>query len=307
MQQLPPLEEPFPVSVLICTRNRFAATIKCVRTLVAQTRLPDELVVVDSSDAVGLEEELAAVVAAANLPMRYHRSAPGLALQRNVGIGLTRGAVIVFLDDDTVLEKEYIEKIAEAYQADKDGTVAGVQGSFVHEKTMGWLGTRFRRFFMLPGFTGRGRMQASGFPSYIDLPEKIVEVDMICGGNTAYRREVLDQFQWNEAFRGYAYMEDDDYSYRVSREFRLVQTPKARMVHEHVASARDNMEDSLRMEVRNHALFFRLNMPKTPWNRMAFVWSEIGCSLLSLRKFGFRGLLLRCKAYVTPCRERNKG
>lgn len=297
-QQLQPLGDNFAVSVLICTRNRFEATTKCVRTLVWQTRLPDELVIVDSSDALGLEAQLRDVVAGVNLPLRYERSAPGLALQRNVGVSLVRGPVVIFLDDDTVLEKEYIEKIVDVYATDKEGTVAGVQGAFILEKQMGRLGRCFRRFFMLPGFTGLGRMQASGFPSYIDIPNNITDVDMICGGNTAYRREVLNKFKWNEAFRGYSYMEDDDYSYRVSREFRLVQTPNAKMVHEHVPNARDNIEKSLRMEVRNHTLFFRLNMRKTPWNLLAFVWSEIGCSLLSFRAYGFRGLVLRLKAYM---------
>jgi glycosyltransferase involved in cell wall biosynthesis len=299
MKRLQPLGKDFEVSVLICTRNRFEAMLKCVASLVTQTRLPDELVVVDSSDAMGLEAQLRTLLIGVNVPFHYEHSAPGLTLQRNIGAALTHGSVIIFLDDDTVLEEEYVEKIAEVYAEDTEGTVGGAQGSFVLGKTSYWFGIVLRRIFMLPGITGLGRMQASGFPSYFGIPDRVTDVDMICGGNTSYRREVLDQFKWNEAFRGYSYMEDDDYSYRVSREFRLVHTPNARMVHEQSKIARDNVERALRMEVRNHALFFRLNMPKTLWNQMAFVWSEIGCCLLSFRSYGFRGLMLRIKAYVT--------
>ena len=151
---------------------------------------------------------------------------------------------------------------------------------------------------MLPGATGLGRMQPSGFPSYVDLPAEEIDVEVICGGNTAYRREVLGEFRWDERFKGYSYMEDDDFSYRVGKVYRLVQTPKALLIHEHVASGRDDAIKRVRMEVRNHALFFSLNMAKSLLTIFSFVWSEIGCSILTLRTHGLKALACRGVEYL---------
>jgi GT2 family glycosyltransferase len=298
MKTLPSLGEEFSITALICTRNRLDVVVKCVRTLVAQTRLPDELVVIDSSDEIGLETRLREVIAGVDIAFIYRHTDPGLTLQRNIGVSMAHGSIVLLPDDDTVLEPDYVENIAKVYAEDREGAIGGVQGSFLGEKGLSRWGIAFRRVFQLPGATGLGRIQASGFPSYINLPDKLTDVDMLSGANASYRREVLEQFKWNEAFRGYSYMEDDDYSYRISREYCLKQTPKAKLVHEHSPSARDNMERAVRMEVRNHGLFFKFNMPKSLGNRLAFAWAEIGCCLLTLRAYGFRGLVMRFKAYL---------
>lgn len=296
-QRLRPLNASSTISVVICTRNRYGCVLKCMDTVLIQTRLPNEVVVVDSSDNPALEQPLQERNKTAPLPIRYLRSRPGLTLQRNVGVECTGGDIVVFLDDDVALEPEYIAGMVEPFCADEDGRVGGVQGSFLGVSAPRLAKRLYDRAFMLPGFTGLGKMQASGFPSYIPLPSRVVEVDMICGGNTAYRREVFQEFRFNEELTGYAYMEDDDFSYQVSRKYRLVQTPKAQLTHYESPASRDSVERRQRMDVLHHGHFVRRHIGRSFGATLAFAWSEMGLSLLILRNFGFPVLRHRLLAY----------
>ena len=43
----------------------------------------------------------------------------------------------------------------------------------------------------------------------------------------AFRRNVLDEFRFDEQFKGYSFMEDCDISYGVSRKYKVMFTPFA--------------------------------------------------------------------------------
>ncbi|MCB0100694.1 MAG: glycosyltransferase, partial [Anaerolineales bacterium] len=62
------------ISVIICTRNRFDDFTKTLPSIAAQTRLPEELILVDSSD----EKVLEAYLTSAKLPfpVRYFHTQP---------------------------------------------------------------------------------------------------------------------------------------------------------------------------------------------------------------------------------------
>ena len=67
------------ISVIICTRNRLDDVKKTLPSILAQTRLPNELIIVDSSD----EKKLKVYLDALELPfsVRYFHTQPGLTLQ----------------------------------------------------------------------------------------------------------------------------------------------------------------------------------------------------------------------------------
>ena len=103
-------------SVIVCTRNRPDDLAACLASLAAQTRPPDELVVVDASDDERNARCIETWAAARALPAaRVVRTAPGLTRQRNIGVAHARGDVLTFLDDDVVLEPGYLAAIAAVY------------------------------------------------------------------------------------------------------------------------------------------------------------------------------------------------
>lgn len=286
---LGPIAKPILASVIICTLNRDEETLTCVKSILRQNTVPYEIIIVDATIDNLLYESLSKEVDKCNLI--YLKSKKGLTIQRNVGINAASGNVYIFLDDDVVLEDDYISSILEIYEKDLRGEIAGVQGSFIGVKPYKWYANLYRRFFLLPGFTGLGIMQASGFPSLIALPKKITEVEMFCGGNASYRKEIFSEFKFNEEFKGYAYMEDDDFSYPVAKKYKLVQSPAAKLTHHHSSSARDSIIVRQRMDFINHFNFFyRRIYIDSKISILPFIWSEIGLSLMAFYFYGYDAL-----------------
>ena len=114
-------------SVIVATRNRLSALEMSLPLLLRQTRLPQEIVVVDSSDD---HAAVAALVERLNgtapVAIRLIQSAHGLTLQRNIGLGAISGDVVFFPDDDSLLFPETIAEVMRIYELDPDEVVAGV-------------------------------------------------------------------------------------------------------------------------------------------------------------------------------------
>ena len=97
------------VSVIICTKNRIQDFKNTVISLTHQNRMPDELIVVDSSDDTAIQEYMALE----NFPFERHyfHAGPGLTYARNIGIQKSSGDILFFFDDDVKLEPNYISYV----------------------------------------------------------------------------------------------------------------------------------------------------------------------------------------------------
>lgn len=97
------------ISAVIPTRNRPANLKVALRSLADQTRRPDEILVVDSSDdkqsILKLKEEFA------DAPVLWMDSKASVCLQRNAGIRSASGDWIFLCDDDIQLPPDYLEKL----------------------------------------------------------------------------------------------------------------------------------------------------------------------------------------------------
>ncbi|GAB6841082.1 succinoglycan biosynthesis protein ExoM [Methylorubrum rhodinum] len=92
------------VSVVICTFNRPTLLARAVRTAREQRLPPDvaaEIVVVDNAPDGNAGPVVAALSGEAGLPLRYlAHPVPNISHARNRGVAGTKGALVVFLDDD---------------------------------------------------------------------------------------------------------------------------------------------------------------------------------------------------------------
>ena len=164
------------ISVIICTRNRFDDFKKTVASLMQQNRLPDELIVVDSSDLMQIEEYLNTLESPINI--RYFHTNPGLTLQRNYGIRKSRGDLLFFFDDDVDLDPDYITMIEKTFESDIQCEIGAVGGRIINllndqsltfrswfEKTI----FRFIRIFFGLEDLGSGSYRLSGMPTFPHL------------------------------------------------------------------------------------------------------------------------------------------
>jgi GT2 family glycosyltransferase len=252
--------------------------VKLVESLRVQSRIPDELIVVDASDNDYTKELIEQGRNQLSFDCTYTHTDSGLTRQRNIGIGLSRGNYLFFFDDDVVLEKEFIDIVYSSFKKFESYNVAGIMGRIVNipnlTRSWEWL---FKKIFLLSDF-GKGRVKLSGLPS-IRINGELSFVESLSGGCTAYKREVFEHFRFDENLKGYAYLEDVDFSFRVGRKYRLIYQPKARLMHFPSTYLMVDSRKLRKMFIQNQLYLFHKNMPKDFPHYLGYWISVIGALL----------------------------
>ncbi|MBX3011958.1 MAG: glycosyltransferase family 2 protein [Caldilineaceae bacterium] len=285
------------LSIIICTKDREAVLRDTLATLFDQTRLPEELLLIDDGNLP--VDELVSLVEAKGIPCHYYKKeTPGLVASRNLGVEQAKGDIILFLDDDVLLEPDYLAALMAVYEADPNGAIGGVEGALSQEYAPGVL--PFLRFFGLdskkPGEvlpSGSGVLTRQGD---FDQP---ISVEWLSGCDMSYRRAVFADMRFDGRLSevGYAWADDLDFSYRVSKRWQLIATPAARLVHRKEPSGRINTYKMGFIETNYFWRFFAKNMPKRPRNWRALCWALTGIvlknGLLLLTKSARRATLMQ--------------
>lgn len=271
------------ITVIICTRNRLDDFRETLASLLKQKRLPDELVVVDSSDTNSLEEYLKTV----SLPMalKYIHSNPGLTLQRNIGVRGSSGDLICFFDDDTELNGNYLANV-EAVFARNDPNLGAVGGRLENLFGDQPMTLRFRieraifgllRFVFGLDDYGSGRFRLSGmatFPHHLMKPRYI---DCLSGGLMSFRREVFQKVQFDEGLPGYGLMEDWSISKSVmDAGYKTYYEPAASLIHKESPQNRFNYFRWAEIFIVNYDYLFRKYWRRDWYRIPSYYWALLG-------------------------------
>lgn len=262
------------LTLIICTKDREAVLRQTLATVFQQSTLPDEILIVD--DGALDREAIVGLVGQQGIPCHYLRKAtPGLAASRNLGVQHAKGDIILFLDDDVLLDPRYIAAIMALFAADPTGRLGGVTGTLQIEYAAGVRS--FLRFFGLDGTTP-GAILPSGSGILVRQGEitQPMAVQWLSGCNMAYRRAVFAQFHFDQRLGAYGWGEDRDFSYRVGQRYQLMATPAAQLIHLKATGGRINARYMGFMETNYLYRFFAKNMPKQPRNWLALSWSLLG-------------------------------
>ncbi|MFD7884813.1 glycosyltransferase family 2 protein [Streptomyces bauhiniae] len=169
------------ISVVICvyTEDRWEDILAAVASVRAQSRPALEtLLVVDHNTA--LLDRLAAEYKEADGPVRVLANAGprGLSAGRNTGVAAAEGAVIAFLDDDAVAERDWLRHFAEGYADPRVLAVGGrTEPVWASGRRPDWFPEEFD---WVVGCTYRG------------LPPGRVRVRNVLGGNASFRRTAFE-------------------------------------------------------------------------------------------------------------------
>jgi GT2 family glycosyltransferase len=280
------------VSVVICTFQRPDDLCRLLDSVVQQTLLPSEIVIVDQS-ADDQTQRLSDEFARRRPPgidrwiyIREHEK--GLVRARNRGVSQANGDIVSFVDDDVVLFNDYLEVVCRYFE---NPNIGGVTGSLVvRQPPSGWkwqLRKFLLRIFLLNSFDGR--MTASGFGYPISEREvtELMELELFGGYSMNFRRELTLQELSDEWFEGYSFREDVDLSYRISRRSRLVQVPDAKFYHNHSSVNRLDVRQLKLMQFRNYRYLFRKFRSQTLLHRFLFAYSVFGIVLIDFLEFLF--------------------
>ena len=272
------------ISVIVPTLNRHEELLTLAQSLLDQTLLPDELVVVDAGEPSNLEEQLRKFLSSSSIALTYATSEAGTSLQRNVAMELAKGEFFFFFDDDVVPEPSYIEKSMRCFEMKFNPPVGGVLGTFSSPYKMNTLRHLYAKTFQLTHTTegDKAKLMSSGAVRWLIEPSTVVRVPVCSGGRVVFRRSCFEDELWDDFLPGYTMSEDVEISYRIAKKWTLVQTPDAKIFHDKSDNARDRHDERLARLLFSRFYFFNKNLPKTPKHIGAFTWWNIGTIGLSL-------------------------
>lgn len=282
------------LSVCVPTAKRPEMVARLLRNLAGQTRLPDEILVVDASS----DDETAAVVAECQAlfapgVLRHLSSDLGLTLQRNVGIDNATGELICMLDDDVLLEPDCLQ-LMEAFMRSPEGAqFAGVSAYLIDS-----YGVSFCRYERLYHKLGIYETLVPGTWLYcgdhVDVSRLqpfngVFRTQYMPGGTTLWRAAVFQHVRPDSRFHFGG--EDKHLSLRVSQRWAVGILGQARMRHDHVAGGvrRHPFTQAIR-SMRNRAIILRECDPRPRWRRyaahIAYEWLDLSRQTLTYLALG---------------------
>lgn len=214
------------LSIIIPTRDRHQDLERLLESITVQGVKLLQVIIVDSgNDPInGILKKFP------DLAIIYARLLPAsLPAQRNLGISKISGeaTLVAFLDDDIVMEDNSIKGMMEFWKTAGDD-VAGASFNLINVSSERVTFTE-RLFLVNAGIPGV--VMRSGFQSKTACVKETMRVQWIPGCAMVWRKGILDKFRFDEWFYGYAHCEDLDFSYHISRQYKLFILKDAGVTH----------------------------------------------------------------------------
>jgi glycosyltransferase involved in cell wall biosynthesis len=252
-----------------------------------QTVLPGEVIVVDDSDNLEtkrLVEEFNSCFLEKAVSLKYIKPAgkeSSISKARNIGARESKGEIVVFLDDDVVLDDDYFKEILRVFRGNPKAL--GVQGIILNNPYSVFWNAVKKVFYYWHAETDKCKMLPSGKTTYACTPNKVIMCEWLFGLDVAYRKEVFREFSFNEKLLGYSLGEDKEFSYKIHKKYpgSLFLTPFAR-AHHYPPPSEKTTKKKIYIITAYPIGFFYNNIEQTLKNKMIFFWSEIGRIILRI-------------------------
>lgn len=280
-------------TVIIPTLNRSEHLRKTLHSLLEQTILPNEIIIVDQSDdskTKDLVAEERLVFSSRKTCLRYiGEGEKSLVHARNVGMRAATGKFVFFLDDDMIPNKNYIEEILNVYRRCPDAV--GVQGLLIERSTY-WEGTStksilinsIRKVFLVTHWEkDRQEVLRSGDMIVPHPLTKTIEARIIYPAISSFKRGIAKKFQFDEYLKGYSWGEEY-FSLQLDLRYprSLYVTPFARVFHDHATGGRPAGKWLYYIYSAYELYNFSQNISSSLENWTAFFWKSIGKAIITL-------------------------
>tara|TARA_B100000886_G_C20354550_1_gene462431 strand:- start:97 stop:999 length:903 start_codon:yes stop_codon:yes gene_type:complete len=226
-------------SVVIPTKNRPRELLNAFKAILNQTRLPDQIIIVDQSIPRNvLEKKLKAEAKKVNLFINYihDQAIDGLVEAKAFAISLNKCDYISFFDDDIILEKEYFKMIEKTLKSFPE--IIGANGVISNYPDANF----FKKLIF----------QITHFGIYKDERYKIqtplltkrknpLKINVLSGGLSTWKKEVFENLSFDTKNKFHSY-EDVEFSIRVDKTFpgRMFVIPQAKLSHHHASLNRQS-------------------------------------------------------------------
>lgn len=279
--------------MIIPVKDRPDDLERALASLVAQSRLPFEIIVVDQSadDRCRQVFEHASLNAPPEIRFRYAHdtSLSGANAARNAGIALSGGEIVAFSDDDAQLEVGGIAEFQRVFSTHPE--VVAVGGVVTNYNPPGPLGRIFTRAFY------RGPFFDERQPVYCNwrtlTPDVLIPTGKLNGGMMAFRREYLKAVGGLDDQRlcGACVGDDIDVAQRMLRHTgksnSVVLAPRVQIVHESLGSWRRE-DRSIEFQIVSQHYLLTKNLGDSALHHVQYWWMVFGlfvrAAIASLRR-----------------------
>jgi GT2 family glycosyltransferase len=242
------------ITVIIPTLSRSKSVRRLLGSLARQTRLPDQIVIVDASEDHDTETVVQTAEPVLHERLEYYRTERGLTRQRNFGLQKTTGEIIGFLDDDVVLDESYLTDIVKPFGSDPENKIGGTTG-FVYPTPLHGSALHKAVVKLIQRISGP-RCFARHYGIRLIPAEPFVQripIRYVSGCNMFFRRDVFERFRFDEWFEGYGLGEDREFGLRVSQKWKIMAVGTARLHHLHEPAGRPDYLKLGKMFIENPA------------------------------------------------------
>jgi glycosyltransferase involved in cell wall biosynthesis len=248
---------PSTVSIVVCTRDRPEALERCLATFGAQTRKPDEVIVVDNASRGPETREVTSAAGATYI----REDRPGLDIARNTGLLAATSEVVAYTDDDTELHPRWLERTVAAFDDEHILAVTGLVLPAELDTEAQWL---FERDW---GF-GKGYVTRDFGPAFYQATRArgCPAWDIGAGANMAFRKRVVDLaglFDERLDVGAAGCSGDAEYWYRILARGGTCRYEPAALVFHHHRRDLDELTSQLFHYMRGHAAALLVQYERT--------------------------------------------
>jgi glucosyl-dolichyl phosphate glucuronosyltransferase len=262
--------ESLTVSVIIPTKNRSADLERTIETLLQQTVRPLELIIVDQSPEPTFTRKIEIPTVCIHDP-----TLSGLTEARNTSMRVARGDIWLFLDDDVLLEPDFIKKILEAYDAD----VTGVSGIITNYSAPALRQRLWEVIFQVGPFRDERQRVYRDAGRLLDA--RPIRVRQLGGGLMSFRASKIRNQLFDTNLTGACPGEDIEFCAGLSRECILRIAPKARLIHNRSPESRDSTH-WISVDAQVASYMRERHWKSGFWNTLSYFWLSVGYAAVAV-------------------------
>lgn len=219
------------IAFVVATKDRPEELRHMLRSLDRQTHRPDQIVIIDA----GTQPLEGVLRNFPDLNLTYSKMFPPSATkQRNFGLTRISPEIthVGFLDDDVELDVNAVEKLL-LFWEDAPSQVAGVALNMGNHPDLVASSLKYLPFTEWLGLysKNKGDVLPSAFQTMIGQVKDNIYVKWLPTGAVVWQKKIFEDYQFDEWFRDYSYLEDLDFSYNVGKKFKLMVLAEAKYYH----------------------------------------------------------------------------
>lgn len=273
------------LTIIITTCNRISEANTCIKSVLNQKLLPDEIIIVDNSsksNTLLVKEMIKDFRTHTEIKIFYYREKnKGSAYCRNLGIKKSHGEILGFLDDDCVVNNRWISTLIDVVRRNKTSIIVGKNIYGFRKNVLSFVQFyRAKRIFIDTMYIKKNIR----FCEYIDTKNFVISKYIINKYNLL--------FDESSGFCKYSSCEDLDLSIRARiNKVRIIYCAKLIAFHKEPESA----INLLKREFTRGRAFYHF---KIKWSIYNLIKSRLSVFIELLRNKEFRSFSLSSKCLI---------